>query len=151
MLFLLYHHYHFHFHFFNHLHFHNHHLHNHLHLHFHFLLFHFLLFYFVLFHFLLFHFHFHFCLLDFLILLFCQLKLYLINHRMNLIIFYVQGYAFYILLFLHFLFRLMYLNLFSIYFTNCIISNIIKQVFNINILKLTYFILVIKFAADNNS
>ena len=58
---------------------------------------------------------------------------------------------FYILLFLHFLFYLMYLNLFSRYFTNCIISNIINQVFNANVHELTYFTLVIKFVALNNS
>ena len=80
--------------FHHHLHFHNLHLHfhfHHLHLHFHFHIrhLHFLLFYFLLFHFL-----------DFL--MFCQLKLYLINHQINLIIFYVQGYAFYTLLFLLF-------------------------------------------------
>ena len=95
----------------HHLHTYNHHphlyfhFHNpHLHFYIHFLLFYFLLFCFLLFYFLLFHF------LDFL--MFCQLKLYLINHQINFIIFYVQGYTFYTLLFLHFLFCLIYLNLF---------------------------------------
>ena len=69
--------------------FHHHHLNFHFHFHIHFHNLHFLLFYFLLFQFL-----------DFLI--FCQLKLYLINHQINLIIFHVQGYAFYILLFLFF-------------------------------------------------
>ena len=59
--------------------------------------------------------------------------------------------AFYVLLFLRFLFCLMYLDFFSIYFTNCIISNIINQVSNVNILEFTYFIPVIKFIAVNNS
>ena len=109
----------FHHHIHLHLHFHNHHLHLHFHNHhlFYFLLFHFLLFYFLLFHFLLiyfllFDFQFYFCLLDLMILMFCQLKLYLINRWINLIILYVQRCTFYILLFLHFLFCLMYLNLF---------------------------------------
>ena len=65
--------------------------HCHLHFHFHNLHLHF--------HIYQVHFHnFHF--LDFL--MFCQLKLYLINHQINLIIFYIQGYAFYTLLFLLF-------------------------------------------------
>ena len=37
----------------------------------------------------------------------------------------------------------MYLTFSSRYFTNCIISNIINQVFNASILEFTYFILVI--------
>ena len=109
----------FHHHLHLHLHFHNHHLHLYFHNHhlFYFLLFHFLLFYFLLFHFLLFyfllfHFYFYFCLLDFLILMSCQLKLYLKNRWINLTILYVQGCSSYILLFLHFLFCLMYLNIF---------------------------------------
>ena len=87
--------------FHHHLRFYFHNLHLHFHFHIHHLHFyiHFLIFYFLLFHFL-----------DFLV--FCQLKLYLINHQINLIIFYVQGYAFYSLLFLLFLSRLMRLNLF---------------------------------------
>ena len=129
--------------FHHHLRFHihiHHHLHFHIHLHIHI---HFLLFYF-----LLSHIHFH---LDFLILMFCQLKLYQINQQINLIILFLQGYTFYTLLFLLFLFRLMHLKVFSIYFTNCIIFNIINQVFNVSILKFTNFIFVTKFIAVNNS
>ena len=81
-----------------HLHFHFHNLRLHFHIDFHNL-------YSLLFYFLLFYF------LDFL--MFCQLKLYLINHEINLITFYVQGYAFYTLLILLFLFRLMHLNFFK--------------------------------------
>ena len=55
------------------------------------------------------------------------------------------------ILFLHFLFCLIYLDFFRIYFTNCIISNIINQVSNVNILKFTYVIPVVKFVAVNNS
>ena len=98
-----------------------------------------------------FHFHFHFHLLDFLTLVFYLLKLYLINHWINLIILFVQGCIFYILLFLRFLARLMYLNFFSRYCTNCIIFDIIKQVFNFSIPKFTYFMPLIKFVAVNNS
>ena len=43
------------------------------------------------------------------------------------------------------------LNLFSMYFTNSIISKIINQAFNVNILKFAYFIFVIKFTAVNNN
>ena len=80
IIFLLFHH---------HLHFHNHlplhlHFHNHLHLH---LYLYFFLFYVLLSQFL-------FCFLDFLILMFCQLKLYLINHWINLIIFLCLGVRF---------------------------------------------------------
>ena len=57
------------------------------------------------------HFHFHFYLLDFLILMFCQLKLFLINLWINVIILSVKGCTFYILLFLGFLFHLMCSNL----------------------------------------
>ena len=85
-----------------HLHLQFHYLNSHSHFHFHF--------YFRFHHI---HFHFHFYLLDFLILMFGQLKLHLINRQINSIILYVQGCAFYILLFLRFLFRLMYLNLFK--------------------------------------
>ena len=74
-----------HLHFQIHFHFHNLHLHF---LIFYFLLSHFLLFYFLLSHFLLFYFLlFHSLFLNFLILMFYQLKLYLINHRIILIIF----------------------------------------------------------------
>ena len=45
----------------------------------------------------------------------------------------------------------MHLNLFSIYFTNCNIFNIINQVFNFNVLKFTYSIFMNKFVAVNNS
>ena len=140
-------HFHLHIHFYNHhihIHFYNHCIHFHI-LHLYFFLFYVLLFRFLLSYFLLSHFHFHF--LDFLSLIFCQLKLYLIN-RINVLILYVQGYAFYTLLFLHFLFLLMRLNFFGIY---CIIFNFINQVSNFNILKFVYLIFMIKFVAVNNS
>ena len=95
----------------HHLHSHSHsHFHSHFHFHFLFLLLIFcFLFLLLIFNFLFLLLIFHFHLL--MTLVFYQLKLYLTNLWINLIIIFVQGQAFYVL-FLHFLFCLMYLNVF---------------------------------------